>query len=91
MRGFLSELDQFLGYDFCVARGCYRYVMLEDVACYIEGSFKILFFSDEEVCIRVKKSTLTVTGKNLCIKAMDGGSIFIQGKFLHVTRAAVQA
>jgi len=91
MVGFFSEIEKKLGTDFSVAAGGYRYVMFGDYACYLEGSLTVASYNGEEISLRTKKALLTVTGVDLVIRSLDGGSVLVEGKFLSVQRTVTQA
>lgn len=60
-----------------------------DRGVHIEGSVKVIYFSDEEIRLKGKKSQITILGKGLSLFEISSFDVYILGVVTQVVRGEV--
>jgi len=76
--GIINEV--FRSFDFENISDLYRYYNLGGRAVYIENFVRVNTFLPSEIVLKLKKGMIKVSGEELCIKELNKGCIFIEGK-----------
>lgn len=77
--GFFNEKIVKLGLDPNDCVGGYRVTVFDRCGALIEGHKGILSIDKNEITVRLKKTSLTVKGKNLKIVEINPSEIYVSG------------
>ncbi|MBO5925686.1 MAG: YabP/YqfC family sporulation protein [Clostridia bacterium] len=58
-----------------------------DRGVHIEGSVKVVYFSDEEIRLKGKKTQITIYGKNLSLFEISNYDVYVLGVVTQVSRS----
>jgi hypothetical protein len=72
---FIGELTAKLGVG-----GGYSVINFNGEYVYVEGVERLVYVGDQEISVLFKKIVISVTGENLMMEELDGGTLIIKGK-----------
>ena len=64
----------------------YRAVLFGDNAIYFESVCSILYYSEDEISLALKKGSIKIVGRRLYVKKYCAGDVVICGKILKIER-----
>lgn len=63
----------------------YRFTVYSGHGVHVEGHRGVLFFDDERVVLKQKKSTLKIEGEGLKIRELSDRDVYVSGKVFSLT------